>query len=546
MTTLRTAAARLALLPLAALVAACGEPETDRVASEAEAGEARTGGTAVVGGRGEIPSVNPLVSPDLVSAQVGRFVLFTPLVRLDEELRPRPRLAREWEFDPDSSAVVFRLREDLRWHDGEPVTARDVAFTFRRVKDPAVPYPNRSYFATWDSVEVLGPHTLRFALSGVTAEPLYGWSRLPVLPAHVLGEVPPERLAEHPFGTTAPVGNGPFRFREHRPGDRWVFEANPDFPEGLGGPPRLDRLVYRVVPDATTLLAELRAGEVDFYMSVTPAQARRLRDAEGVRVLSTPWPSYSFVAWNTRREPFDDVRVRRAFALAMDRRGMVQSVLEGRGRVSTGPLGGWHWAHDPSRRPLAHAPDSARTLLERAGWRDADGDGIRERNGRELSFELAVNQSPTRRDLAVMIQADLREVGARVEVRTGEWAAFQARVVSPDRDFDAFIVAITQDLVFDDRDFFACDRRDQPLAFSGWCDPDLDPVLDSIPLAAGRERRRRLLREYDRRVYRAQPYAFLFSTERLAGVRDELRGVGLDMRGDLVDVAEWWKEGAGR
>lgn len=525
------------MLGLLAAVACGGDAGDDSGADVPE--ERRRGGTIVIGGQGEMPTLNPLAISDYVSDQVARFALFSTLVRYDEDLRPEPWLAESWSLSDDSTRLTFRLREGVEWHDGEPLTAEDVAFTFRMAKHPDVGYRARSYFARWDSVEVVDRHTARFHVRP-TAGLLYAWIATPIVPEHVLGDVPPGELAQHPFGTRNPVGSGPYRFVEHSQGDRWVFEANRDFPEEMGGPPHADRLIYRVVPDETTLLAEARSGNVDFYMKVLPSQLDRVRGDDGLDLVTFPFPSYGFVGWNTRRPLFEEAGVRRALTMAIDREEIVDAALNGLGRPATGPLGPWHWAYDSTWSPLPHDPDSARALLERHGWRDADGDGVRERDGTEFAFELATNDTRQRRDVAVLVQSQLADVGVEASPAVREYASLVEAVTGPARDFDGVVLAFQPDLVVDDRDLWACDRRDQPMQFTGYCDEELDAVLDSLPRTIDRERRRRLLHRYNEIVYRDQPYSFLFFEDRADALRRGLEGVTMDARGELVTVQDWW------
>lgn len=534
---MRRAAA--ALGPLLVLAWACGGEPTDGPPAGEVPGEARYGGTAVVAGAGDVATVNPFALNDYLGGQVARHALFTPLVQLDGELRPRPWLASGWETNEDTTRITVRLREGVRWHDGEPVTAEDVAFTFRRVKDPDVGSPAQPYFSAWDSVEVLDRRSLRFHVRPV-AQLFFGWTLVPVAPEHVLGDVPPSELAGHEFGSTAPVGSGPFRFVRREAGDRWVLEANPDFPEEMGGRPYLDRLVYRVVPDESTLLAELRSGEVDLYHRVSASQADDIREAQGLRLVAFPFPGYSFIVWNTRRAPFGDTRVRRALTMGIDREEILRALLEGYGRPATGPFGPWHWAYDSAWRPLPFDPDASRALLEAAGWTDADGDGVRDRDGRELRFRLLTPENRLRRDIAVMIQEQLSEVGVAVEPRVRDFPTMAAALTGPGRDFDAGLLSLSPDLVIDQRSVWACDRRDQPFHMSGWCDPELDAVMDSLVLARERETRRRLLRRQSELVHRAQPFTFLYFEDRIDGLRDRLRGVEMDARGELISVRSWW------
>ncbi|MEJ2483843.1 MAG: ABC transporter substrate-binding protein, partial [Gemmatimonadota bacterium] len=292
----------------------------------------RVGGTIVVAGRNDIVTLNPLVSTDMESAQHQVYVLFTTLVRLGPDFEPVPWLARDWNVDPEGDRITFRLRDDLYWHDGVPVTAADVAFTWERVVDPAVPFFNPAYFDAWEAVEILDEHTVRFTVRPGSNR-LYGWAVTAILPEHVLGDVPPSQLATHPFGTVAPVGSGPFRFVERVPGDRWVFEANPDFPEALGGRPYADRLVYRQIPEDAVAEAALRTGEIHMIVDADPHAAARLAEDTSLVVTSYPSAEYALIAWNTRREPFNDPDVRRAVTFAIDREAIARVVRGAYGSV---------------------------------------------------------------------------------------------------------------------------------------------------------------------------------------------------------------------
>ncbi|MGD2216353.1 MAG: ABC transporter substrate-binding protein, partial [Gemmatimonadales bacterium] len=254
---------------VAALLAGCGEAQ--RTAdSTAVPDSLRYGGTAVVASLNEINSMNHFASMDETSQQLQGFVLFTPLIRYDEKLAPIPWLAESWDTATARSGglvLTFRLRDDVKWHDGVPTSAYDVKFTFDRIKDPRTSYPHASLLAPYDSAVVQDSFSVALYL---TRHPGFmdPWRRISPMPQHILGDVAPAELGHHPFGTESPLGNGPFRFVEHRGGDRWVFEANPDFAESLGGRPYLDRLVYRYIPEPTTRLAEVMAGEVDVYLVV--------------------------------------------------------------------------------------------------------------------------------------------------------------------------------------------------------------------------------------------------------------------------------------
>jgi peptide/nickel transport system substrate-binding protein len=483
--------------------------------------------------------MNPAATTEILAASIQKHVLLMTLLRNDGAIRPRPYLARSWSLNEDSTQVVFNLRTDIRWHDGRSTTARDVAFTFERLKEPSTAFPNREWFDQWEGVEVLDTYTIRFALQP-HAGFLYGWTQLPILPQHILAGTPAAELAHHPFGTQTPVGNGPFRFVERRPGERWVFEANDDFPPFLGGRPYLDRFVYRTVPDETTLFAELGTGGVHLFRDLPPSQIGRAEADPDLEVRTFPVRSFTFIVWNGQRSMFRDPRVRRALTQAIDRTALVEVVRNGLGSVANGPIGPWHWAYDESLAPLAYDTTASRAQLDAAGWTDSDGDGVRDRGGEKLSFELSTNERQVNQDIAVIVQEQLRAVGVEAIPRTQESGSLAAALTSPERRFDAAILGWDPDFEVDDRPLFACSHLGEIFQFASYCNEELDPVLDSIPKVRDRETRLGLYRRYNRMVQEDQPFTFLYATTDAVGISRGLRGVLLDARGELSSVRRWW------
>ncbi len=534
-------------LAAALLLGGCGEAER-RPASEDRVPEpTRYGGTAVVASLSEASSMNHFASIDEISNELQSFVLFTTLIRYDEALRPVPYLATSWDTSAvgESVRLTFRLRDDVRWHDGTPTTAYDVKFTFDRIKDPQTAYPHASRLALYDSAVVRDSFTIALYLKRHPGF-LDPWRLIPPLPEHVLGDVPPGELRQHRFGSDSPVGNGPFRFLQHRAGDRWVFEANPDFPEGLGGRPRLDRLVYRHIAEPATRLAEFLAGEVDVYLIVAPAQVAEIEAHPRARVITYPNRNYAFINWNGRRPLFQDRRVRRALTLAINRQAIVENVQQGLGQVAKGPVPPFHWAFDPALASLAYDPDSARALLDAAGWVDRDGDGVRERDGLKASFELKTNPNPTREDIMTLVQADLAKVGVEVRIRVQEAQSLIRDLMGPERRFDAFVLGWQAQFNLDDRPLFACSQLEGGYQWAAYCNPRVDEILDQVTRLEDRSQTLPLWREYQQIMQRDQPYTFLYYDVRANAVRDRVRDVRMDIRGDLVNVKDWWIDPADR
>lgn len=526
-----------------ALTAGCGErgPATRASRGGPASDSAGYGGTAVIGYLAEANSMNSLVSTTINSAALQNYVLFTPLIRYDASLQPQPCLAERWDtaHAGDELALTFHLRHDVRWHDGAPTTARDVAFTFKRIKDPATAYPNASAFSDYDSVVVQDSFTVTFYLK---PHPGYldPWRFVSPMPEHILGDVQPQDLGRHPFGTVHPVGNGPFRFVEHRPGDRWIFEANPDYPKGLGGRPHLDRLIYRVIPEPTTLLSEFLAGNVDVYISVVPSQVATLAPRPDVRMITYPSRNYVALVWNERRPLFADRRVRRALTLGLDRAAIVEATRSGLGQVATGPVPPWHWAYDADIAPLPYDPERARQLLTQAGWVDRDGDGVRERGNVRASFELKMNPNRVRQDIAAIVQADLARIGVEVHLRVQDAQSLLADMTGAQRHYDAIILGWGTEFRLDDRDLFSCSARDRPFQFAQYCNPRVDELLDAVTTLEDRDRTLPMWREYEHIIQEDQPFTFIYYETQANAVRSRLHDVRMDIRSTLLSVADWW------
>jgi peptide/nickel transport system substrate-binding protein len=511
---------------------------------------AARGGTAVLGGYVEVRALNPLSSITDLNKALERYALYMPLIMLDSALVPRPWLAAAWDttaVGADSLLLTFRLRQDVHWHDGVRTTAMDVATTFRYAADPRTAYVDAAALALYaPEPEVVDSFTIRFRLRR-HPDFLEAFFLLPPLPGHLLAGTPPEEVARHPLGS-APVGNGPFRF-VRRSAAEWVFEANPDFPQELGGPPLLERLVYRMVPEQTSLIAEVLTGGVDLALSIRPPQLRQLAGSDVVRVVTFPVPNWVFLALNTERPWFRQVEVRRAIAMAVDRQALVDGIMGGvnvTGRASVTPV---HWAFDPARQ-LPFDPEASRRLLDMAGWVDRDGDGVREdAQGRPLRFRLKVwSGAGSYRDLAEAVQAQLARVGVAARPEVVEFNTFVADVQGTarnggrERNFDAAIGNWTDNLLRkDDSQLFHSRNRGSPRQWTSFNSPRLDLLLDTLAVVMSRDEASPIWSEYQQALLDESPILFLFYARGINAVHERLQGVpDGDPRGPLASLQRWW------
>ncbi len=487
-------------------------------------------GTVFYASGADLQSIDPLVTIHPLAKQVQRYVLFTTLVRYDTLLRPEPYLAERWRWSADRHVLTFTLRDGVRWHEGLLTTAADAAFTLRRAQDPRTAYPRASDLACLTGVAAPGPRLLRLTFCRPQRDVPDVLAELAVLPRHLLERVPPEALRTATFNEH-PVGNGPFRFVAHQPGQRWVFEADTLFPAALGGPPGIRRLVIVVVEEPSTKLAGLTSGELH-VAGIQPMHAAVVARTPGLEVVDYPVLISYGLFWNLRRPLFADPRLRRALTLALDRRQMVAAYLYGFGVVADGPVPPSH----PAAVPVPAVPFDrawARALLDSLGWRTGEG-GVRRRGGAPLAFTLLTVGSSDNM-LEQLIQADLAAVGVQVRIRQLELGAFLAAAQSPSREYDALVTGVPGDLglgylraLFDSR------RRDEPQQYSGFADPRVDRALDAGELGT-----------VQRLVAAALPVTWLYHARGLAGMSRRLHGVRMDLRGELATVHAWHLEPAG-
>ena len=504
------------------------------------------GGTVVVGSIGEIPDgMNALVSSDYTANQHQLFVNLMSLIQVDEALVPQPYLARSWEMSEDGREITFNLRDDVYWHDGVKTTARDVEFTYLRATDPATGFPNDAFWTNYvrgqAGVQVVDSFTVTVRLQP-HAESLDPWRATSIMPAHLLGEVPAAELRQHPFGMRCPVGNGPFVFAEHRQDESWTFTRNPGFPAELGGPPPVERYVYRVIPEPTTLLTELLTERIDVYIAPRPEQAPDILASPTAELLAYPFRSFVFVAWNSRRPQLADARVRRAMTLGVNRQQIVEALRQGYGLIANSSVPPFHWAYYPEiADSLPYDPARAAALLDEAGWVDRNGDGVRENaDGVPLRLTVKYNQgNEERRDIAEIMQAQLGEIGVAIQPQVVEWATMLSQIQSRERDFDGVVMGWVTEFRIDDTDLFASSRRDDAYAYSGTQNATLDRLMEELPLIVDREEALPKWREYQYELVAEQPYTFLYFQDRLDGVNTRLRNVTMDARGEWVNIGRW-------
>ena len=498
------------------------------------------GGTIVVGMRSDLGSLNPVTYNDQYSYEIINYALFTPLVQYDDKLNVQPYLAESWELTGDTG-VVFKLRTDVKWQDGKPVTAEDVKFTFDAAKDPAsASLVGSAFVPDVDRAEVVNANTIRFHFARPHAQALEDFWWAP-LPKHLLQNVSAQDLRNAPFNRQ-PVGSGPYRLVEWQANQRIVLEPNPSFPQALGGPGKAARIVLRVIPEASTMLTELKTGGVHVDIPVVPDQVEQIKNDPELNFFSFPGRTVYYIGWNNKREPFNNANVRRALALGIDRQQIIDALLFGQGALATSTVPPWHPAYPKDVQPVPYSVQEATALLEQEGWKDGNGDGIREKNGKPLKFVLLSSDNTLNRSVVEMVQAQLRRIGAQVEARALEFQTMKAQHVA--RDFDAvftswvldnFQMAAAPNALFHSR----LANTPESTNRSAVNIPALDRSIDRAATATDEAAVKAAWRELTETLQREQPVTFMYWLNELAAGQKGVQGVIMDPRGEFVSIGSW-------
>ncbi len=493
-----------------------------------------TGGRILMGTIGEPSNLIPYMASDTASGEITGLLYVAPL-KYDKDLNVVPWAAASYEVLEGGRLLRFVLRDDIRWEDGVPLTADDVEFTYKLMIDPKTPTAYSGDFLAIESFKKTGRLSFEVRYAKPFARSLMTWMGA-ILPKHVLEG---QDIMTTPVARK-PIGAGPYRLAKWDAGSMLTLTASDTYFEGR---PNLDEVVYRIIPDPSTMFLELKAGKLDM-MSLSPQQYLRQtqgpqweRDWRKYRYLSF---SYTFLGFNLEHPFFKDVRVRRAISMAIDRQSLIDGVLLGQGVPTVGPYKPGTWAYNDKLTPVRQDVDEARRLLDEAGWKK-NKDGLLERDGKPFLFTILVNQgNDSRMKAAIIIQSQLKALGIAVHIRTVEWAAFIKEFVNKGH-FDAIILAWTITLDPDIYDVWHSSRaKPGGLNFTGYRNAEVDELLVEARSMTDQDRRKELYDRVQEILDAEQPYCFLYVPYALPIVQARFQGIKPALNGIMYNFDRWW------
>jgi peptide/nickel transport system substrate-binding protein len=473
--------------------------------------------------------LNPITQPDIVSRWAIELV-FDGLVDVDDGLNLIPALATSWETSPDGLTLTFHLRQGVEWHDGQPFTSADVKFTYDTIRDPGIKLTiAKGDYASIAEIETPDDYTAVFCLKQADAS----------LPSKLTTGIAPRHLLEgQDLATTAfnrqPVGTGPFRLESWQSDQQLTFVANPAY---FGGKPGLKRIVWKIVPDTSTLTLQLLSGEVDGATVSEPRDFNRLRQEASLAVYPVLGGNFQ-ISLQLQNPLFQDWHVRQALAYALDKQAVVDKIMAGAAVIATSDILPSSWAYSPDVNTYPYDPDKARAMFAEAGWQPGP-DGVLVKDGQPFHFELMTDAGDElRKEIALFVRQQWADVGVQAGVVFLERNVF----ISESLLKGQFEAALLQTSVRADPDLsrrFHSRSIEMGQNFLHYSNPEVDALLDQGLMTQDQTQRRAIYFEVQRLMAEDLPQISLFYTRTGYAFRADLKGVRPSPMSPFWNIEAW-------
>lgn len=504
---------------------------------------AATGEQPVAGGTATLaiiadPTFNPWHPNAYVESIFVNRVLFAGLTKPGKDLVPSPDLATKWESSADGLTWTFTLREGVKWSDGEPFTADDVAFTFNDiVLNKELGANGAGNYSAVKQVTVVDPQTIKFELSRpFSALPAYLAYNAGIVPKHVLqGQDPFQATA---FNKERPVTTGPFKLESFTPGQSVVLARNEDY---YGAKAHLDKLVFKILPDPNTQVAQVLSGELSVIGLDNKAAVDRVKGASHLKVEPRALVQYYWLCLNANDPLFQDVRVRQALLYAIDRKAIIKTVDKDFATIANSPISPALKAYyDPSlESKYPYDPEKAKQLLAEAGWKD-DGTGKLVKDGQPFKVVMDYGQKGNLQPVNELVQQYWKQIGIQAELNAMEWNAMIKKVVVG-RDYQVTINWWVYPSDPDVLPYFHSSAAGTGWNISGYKDPKLDQMLEKGQATSELEARKQIYKEIQNYMSEVLPYTFLWYPQEVNVVNTNLHWTpDLNLRDAMHYVNEWW------
>lgn len=508
--------------------------------------EGQPGGVIIESSFSDISNTNPIFSADTSSSDFQSMMFNSLIQGHPETIEPIGELATAWAVNEDATVWTLRLREGVTWHDGETFTADDVKFTYDTHLNEEVGSPRTSDFASKiESVEVVDDMTVRFNLLATLVDFPLDLGVYNIIPEHIWADVAPAEMVNDP-GTTGQdpsrvIGTGPFMFEEWVTGTLRSCVRYDNFWDGA---PFLDQYIISQVADQAAGVQQLITGEVD-WSSVPEASVPELENTD---VTVYQYPTLTFTFYGTNLDPektplFQDVEVRQAMFHALDREALIESIRFGYGEVAVGTIPVLSWAYNPQgiEYPYPYDPELAVQLLESAGWMPG-ADGIREKDGMRLSFQMNTNAgNQVREAYLVAFQEYWAQVGIEMQPNFIPFDVLVEQLTTT-FDFEVFLVGFSWSATPDQSAVYGCDAYGSGFNAVMYCNPEVDALMEQARTTIDQQERVEILTEYQNLMLQDLPMPVIDFPQGIMGVNQRVHNLFPNAVNIRFNSHLWWVE----
>ena len=478
------------------------------------------GGILVNAMIGEPSNLIAMIAGDSASSTIAGNI-FNSLIKYDEKLNHAPEFAKKWVISPDQKTITFTLKDNLVWADGTPLTSEDVLFTWQLVTDPNTRTPYASDYLLVKKASAPDKNTFEVTYEETYAPAIDTWASLHILPKHLLKD----EDINNTYFSRKPTGSSYYQLNKWVSGQQVSLKSNTNSSQGL---PQIEQLISRIIPDTSSQFLELTADNIDL-MSINPIQYQRVFPArkdmlEKINLYKELGNGYTYLGFNLKKAPFNDVNVRQAINYAIDKDEVIKGVLLGLGEPIASPYKpGTRW-NNPNLQPYPYSPKKALDLLKKAGY-EKNEDGYFEKNGKVLAFEILTNQNKQREMTAVLVQRRLKEIGIEVTIRVLEWASFINQYIRTG-DFNAVVLGWSLSLDPDQFNIWHSSQQGPgQFNFIGYENSQVDKLLELGRKELDANKREKIYHQFSEHLLNDSPIVYLYAGYGLSAVNKRVQGI---------------------
>ncbi|MDC0422681.1 peptide-binding protein [Methylophilaceae bacterium] len=469
---------------------------------------------------GEPSNLIAMIAGDSASSAIANNI-FNSLLKYDESLNYAPEIAESWDISNNQKTITFKIREGLYWADGEKLTSKDVMFSWKLVTDPNTRTPYASDYQLVKKASTPDLYTFIVTYEESYAPALDTWTSLHILPEHLLKN----EDVNSTYFSRKPVGSNYYKLDNWKSGQQVSLTRN-SF--SINGKANINNLVSRIIPDTSSQFLELTADNIDL-MNINPIQYQRVfpsrKDLQDkIGLYKELGNGYTYLGFNLKKEPFNDKRVRKALNFAIDKNEIIKGVLLGLGEPLSSPYKpGTRW-NNTKLKPYPYDSNRALALLNEAGYKK-NNNGLLEKDGKVLRFEILTNQNKQREMTAVIVQRRLKEIGVDVSIRVIEWASFINQFIKTG-DFDVVVLGWSLSLDPDQFNIWHSTQQGPgQFNFLGYENKRVDTLLEKGRLELDISKREKIYHEFSDILLDDSPIVYLYAGYGLSAINKRVRGI---------------------